>query len=114
MRIFKPIKSRFKIVKDNFKNSKKVSKRQSWLLGFVTPLAIFGITLFGPSLSAIAKEVPATAPAPAPEPADLNTERLSGLAAAVCSGAVATGNFAVGVACGIVVVAGILYVQKKN
>ena len=102
------------------------SKRKSLFLGFATVIGIFGVTLLTPVLSAFAQELPKNTPNPgtAPAPGDLcpspprpkSEELVRGLigaAGTICGLAVQTGSFAVGVACGIVVVVGILKVQGK-
>ena len=116
--------------KENFKKVKQQpkSKRKSLFLGFTTVIGIFGVTLLTPVLSAFAQELPKNTPnpgtAPAPAPGDLcpspprpkSEELVRGLigaAGTICGLAVQTGSFAVGVACGIVVVVGILKVQGK-
>ena len=114
----------FKInLKKKLKESKEKpkSKRKSFIIGFTTAVSIFGLTLFGPALSAVAKDIPKGNPKPTdivPAPAVLPSKEiintgLSGLAAGVCGLAVTTGSFAVGVACGFVVVIGILHMQGK-
>ena len=100
--------------------SKSRSKKRDFMIGFGTILSVFGITLLGPKLTAIAKETsknPGSTPntpnpsptTTAPNPA--TAERLSGAAATVCAAAVTSGNFLVGAICGLIVVGGILYVQ---
>ena len=99
---------------------KPKSKRKSFIIGFTTAVSIFGLTLFGPALSAVAKDIPKGNPKPTdivpaavpPSKKIINTG-LSGLAASVCGLAVTSGSFAVGVACGFVVVVGILHMQGK-
>jgi hypothetical protein len=117
----------FKInFKKKFKeyNKKPASKRKSFIVGFSAVVAIFGVTLFGPAFSAFAKDIPKVNPKPmeiAPVPAppsippssEIINVGLSGLAASVCSLAITSGSFAVGVACGCLVVFGILQVQGK-
>ena len=114
----------FKInLKKKFKQYKEKpkSKRKSFLLGFTTAVVIFGLTLFGPPLSAVAQDIPkenpkfteiAPAPSVPPKKEIINTS-LSGLAASVCGLTVTSGSFAVGVACGFIVVIGILHLQGK-
>jgi MFS family permease len=121
---FKNRVQNFKInFKKKFKESKEKpkSKRKSFILGLTTAVAIFGFTLFGPALSAVAKDLTKgspkptdIAPAPSAPPSNeiLNTG-LSGLAASVCSLAVTSGSFAVGVACGFIVVIGILHLEGR-
>jgi hypothetical protein len=123
---FKNRVQNFKInFKKKFKESKEKpkSKRKSFILGLTTAVAIFGFTFFGPALSAVAKDLPKgnpkptdIAPAPYVPPSKeiINTgPGLSGLAASVCGLAVTSGSFAVGVACGFIVVIGILHMQGK-
>lgn len=105
-------KKKFKEYKE-----KPKSKRKSFIIGFTTVVGIFGLTLFGPALSAVAKDIPKgnpkptdIAPAPSVPPEIINT----GLAASVCGLAVTSGSFAVGVACGFIVVIGILHMQGKK
>jgi hypothetical protein len=100
------------------------SKRKSLLLGFTTVLSIFGVTLLTPVLAAVAKDVPKGSPkpgstnvAPNPQPSTVpSTEIVKGLtgaAGAICALAVSSGSFLVGIACGVVVVVGILKAQGK-
>jgi len=120
-------KNRVRDFKINFKKKlqeykeKPKSKRKSFIIGFTTAVSIFGLTLFGPSLSAVAKDIPKGNPKPTdivPAPAiptnkEIINTGLSGFAASVCGLAVTSGSFAVGVACGFVVVIGILHMQRK-
>ena len=121
------LKNRVQDFKINFKKKfkeykeKPKSKRKSFIIGFTTAVGIFGLTLFGPALSAVAKDIPKgnpkptdIAPAPCVPPSKqiINTN-LSGLAASVCGLAVTSGAFAVGVACGFIIVIGILHMQGK-
>lgn len=116
----------FKInFKKNFKESKEKpkSKRKSFIVGFTTAVAIFGVTLFGPALSAVAKDLPKGTPkptdiAPAPVPAvppsnEIVNAGLSGVAGSICALAITSGSFALGIACGCIVAFGILYMQGK-
>jgi hypothetical protein len=100
------------------------SKRKSFLLGFTTVFGIFGVTLLSPVLAAVAKDLPKSSPkpgstdlCPSPQPAALpSTEIIKGLTGAavtVCGLAVSSGSFVIGIACGVVVVIGILKVQGK-
>jgi hypothetical protein len=122
------LKNRVQDFKINFKKKfkeykeKPKSKRKSFIIGFTTAVGIFGLTLFGPALSAVAKDIPKGNPKPtdiAPAPSVLPPSKeiintgLSGLAASVCGLAVTSGSFAVGVACGFIVVIGILHMQGK-
>ncbi|MDX5585572.1 MAG: hypothetical protein QNK20_11795 [Aureibaculum sp.] len=122
-------KNRVQDFKINFKNKfkeskeKPKSKRKSFIIGFTTVVGIFSLTLFGPALSAVAKDIPKGNPkptdiVPAPVPTlppskELINTGLSGVAASVCGLAITSGSFAVGVACGFIVVIGILQVQGK-
>ena len=117
------LKNRVQDFKINFKKKfkeykeKPKSKRKSFIIGFTTAVGIFSLTLFGPALSAVAKDIPKPtdiAPAPVVPPSKeiINTS-LFGLAASVCGLAVTSGSFAVGVACGFIVVIGILHMQGK-
>ena len=98
------------------------SKRRSAALGFSVVMSIFGLAVLGPKMAAIAKDVPGggkapspseLAPSPAPPASDKLVEGISGAAAAICGLAVTSGSFMVGIACGVVVVYGILKVQGK-
>jgi hypothetical protein len=125
---FKNRVQNFKInFKKKFKESKEKpkSKRKSFILGLTTAVAIFGFTFFGPALSAVAKDLPKGNPKPTdiapatsvpPSKEIINTgisTGISGLAASVCGLAVTSGSFAVGVACGFILVIGILHTQGK-
>lgn len=97
------------------------SKRKSLLLGFTTVLGIFGVTLLTPVLAAVAKDLPKGSPQPgsnnsvAPRRTTTSSSDiingLTGAAAAVCGLAVSSGSFMIGIACGVVVVVGILKAQ---
>lgn len=123
---FKNRVQNFKInFKKKFKESKEKpkSKRKSFILGVTTAVAIFGFTLFGPALLAVAKDLPKGNPKPidiAPAPAkclppsnEIVSNSLSGIAGSVCALAITSGSFALGIACGCLVAAGILYMQGK-
>lgn len=122
---FKNRVQNFKInFKKKFKEAKEKpkSKRKSFILGVTTVAAIFGVTLFGPALSAVAKDLPKGNPTPTdivPSPRSVPPTRelintgLSGLASSVCALAITSGSFAAGVLCGCIVVAGILHMQGK-
>lgn len=113
--------------KENFEEAKSQprSKRKSLFLGFTTVLGIFGVTLLTPVLSAVAKDIPKKPPTPgeicpsppANHPALVPSKEIvkgvSGVTASVCALAVTSGSFVVGVACGVVVVFGILKAQGK-
>ena len=121
------LKNRVQDFKINFKKKfkeykeKPKSKRKSFIIGFTAAVGIFGLTLFGPALSAVAKDIPKgnpkpidIAPAPSVPPSkEIINMGLSGLAASVCSLAITSGSFAIGVACGFIVVIGILHMQGK-
>ena len=114
----------FKInFKKKFKESKEKpkSKRKSFILGVTTSVAIFGFTLFGPALLAVAKDIPKGNPKPTdiapassvPPSKEIINTGLSGVAASVCALAITSGSFAVGIACGCIIVIGILHMQGK-
>lgn len=108
-------KKKFKEYKEEYKE-KPNSKRKSFIIGFTTAVSIVGLTLFGPALSAVAKDIPKGNPKPtdiAPAPAIPTSKGLSGLAASVCGLAITSGSFAVGAACGFIVVIAILHAQGK-
>jgi hypothetical protein len=124
MNYFKNRTQNFKInFKKKFKEAKEKprSKRKSFILGVTTAVAIFGFTLFGPALSAVASDMPKgspkptdIAPAPSPTPStEIVNAGLSGVAGSVCALAVTSGSFAIGIACGCLVVIGILQMQGK-
>jgi len=112
------LKKKFKEYKE-----KPKSKRKSFIIGFTTVVGIFSLTLFGPALSAVAKDIPKGNPkptdiTPAPAPVippskEIINTGLSGAAGTVCALAITSGSFAVGVACGFIVVIGILHMQGK-
>jgi hypothetical protein len=116
----------FKInFKKKFKEYKEKpkSKRKSFIIGFTTSVGIFGFILFGSALSAVAKDIPkgnpkpsdiAPAPFAPPNKEIINTGTgLSGVAGSVCALAVTSGSFAIGIACGCIVVIAILHMQGK-
>jgi hypothetical protein len=123
------LKTRVQDFKINFKKKfkeykeKPKSKRKSFILGFTTAVAIFGLTLFGLALPAVAQDIPKGNPKPTdivsapyvpPSKKIINTGTgLSGLAGSVCGLAVTSGSFAFGVACGFLIVIGILHMQGK-
>lgn len=121
------LKNRSHKFKEKFEEAKSQprSKRKSLLLGFTTVLGIFGVTLLTPVLSAVAKDIPKNTPKPGEvypsgpanqpviAPSQQIVKALSGIAGSVCALAVTSGSFVVGVACGIVVVYGILKAQGK-
>lgn len=126
------LKKRFQDFKINFKKKVKEykkppkSKRKSFMIGFGISAGIFGLTLFVPSLSAMAKD---TLPKRTPNPTEIapasnnvpsippNTELinngLSSFAGMVCGLVVTSESFAVGRAFGFIVVIGILQIQGK-
>jgi hypothetical protein len=125
---FKNRVQNFKInFKKKFKESKEKpkSKRKSFILGVTTALAIFGFTLFGPALLAVANDLPKGNPkptdiAPVPPvppstsvPPSKEIINAAGVASSVCALAITSGSFAVGIACGCIVVIGILHMQGK-
>ena len=83
------------------------------------------MTLLTPVLSAVAKDIPKNTPKPgevcpsppanqAPtKPSKEIVKGVSGVAASLCALAVTSGSFVVGVACGVVLVFGILKAQGK-
>lgn len=123
------LKNRVQAFKINFKKQfkeakeKPKSKRKSFIIGFTTAVGIFGLTLFGPALLAVAKDVPKgnlkptdIAPVPpssGPPSNQIINAGVSGLAASVCSIAVTSGSFVVGLACGCLIVIGILHLERK-
>ena len=118
---FKNRVQNFKInFKKKFKESKEKpkSKRKSFILGVTTAVAIFGFTLFGPALLAVAKDLPKgnlkpTDIAPAPSVPPSNEIINAGVASSVCALAITSGSFAMGIVCGCIVVIGILHMQGK-
>jgi hypothetical protein len=121
---FKNRVQNFKInFKKKFKESKEKpkSKRKSFILGVTTAVAIFGFTLFGPALSAVANDIPKGNPKPtdtalapsAPPSNEIVDASLARVAGSVFALAVTSGAFAVGIACGCLVVIGILHMQGK-
>ena len=121
------LKNRFQKFKKNFDEAKNQprSKRKSLFLGFTTIISIFGVTLFAPTLMAMAKDIPKNSPKPggvspsppASQPVTLPskelTKGLAGVASTICALAVSSGSFIIGAACGLVVVYGILKTQGK-
>ena len=102
----------FKInFKKKFKEYKKKpkSKRKSFIVGFTAAVGIFGLTKGNPKPTDLA-------PAPVqsiPPSSEIINASLSGSAASLCSLAITSGSFAIGVACGCLVVVGILHMQGK-
>jgi hypothetical protein len=112
--------------------TQSMSKRKLALVGILAVVSIFGLTLFWPSLSAYAQNVPLdgppkpTAPAspttpkpgsgmapPGPPIFDINQKKelqksIGGAAAVVCYQAALTGNIPVSVACLVIVGVGIV------
>jgi len=113
--------------KINFKTKRKVykekpkSRRKSFVIVFAAAVNIFGLTLCGPALATVAKEIskgnskfPAIASAPnIPASKEVINTSLSGFAVSVFGLAVTSSLFAVGLACGFIVVIGILHRQGK-
>ena len=117
--------------KSNFNEAKALpkSKRKSFMIGFTTAVGIFGLTVFGRALPAIAQDVLpngginastpnshfATAPTPPPGSEIISTgvAGIAASAASVSALAVTSGSFAIGVAFGCAVVVVILFVQGK-
>lgn len=121
---FKNRVQNFKInFKKKFKESKEKpkSKRKSFILGVTTSVAIFGFTLFGPALLAVAKDLPQGNPKPTdlvPVPSGTPSNKiisygLSAKAASVCALALTSASFAAGVVCGCLVVVGMLHLEAK-
>ena len=121
-RPMKKIVSRLDMFKINFKKKfkeykeKPKSKRKSFIIGFTTAVGIFGLILFGPALSAVAKDIPKGNPKSTdialyvpPSKEIINT----GVSGSVIALAVTSGSFAIGIACGFIVVIAILHVQGK-
>lgn len=115
-------KTKVKNSLENIKEKENLpkSKLKSALLGMSTVFTIFGVTMFGPKLAAIAKDVPKSAPESSitpsngkPKASEEVIKALSGAAATVCGLAVTSGSFVIGAACGVIVVIGILKVQGK-
>ena len=102
---------------------KPKSKRKSFIIGFTTAVSIFGLTLLGPALSAVAKDIPKVipkptdiAPAPSVSPPPPPSKEIINAGISVGSVyalAITTGSFAIGVVCGCIVVIGILQIQGK-
>ena len=120
----KKIVSRLDMFKINFKKKfkeykeKPKSKRKSFIIGFTTAVGIFGLILFGPALSAVAKDIPKKNPKPtdiAPAPSVQPSKEIinTGVSGSVIALAVTSGSFAIGIACGFIVVIAILHVQGK-
>ena len=132
-KIVESLKNRVQDFTINFKKKfkeykeKPKSKRKSFIIGFTTAVGIFGLTLFGPRLLAVAQDIPKDIPIPkanpkftdiAPPPSiplkkEIINTGLSGLAGSVWGLAITSGSFAIGVACGFIVVIGILHMQGK-
>ena len=99
--------------------TKPRSRKRDFMIGFGTMISLFGITIFGPKLAAVAKETPKSpggtpntpSPASTPPVDPATAQKLSGAAASICAAAISSGNFLVGAICGLIVVGGILYVQ---
>jgi hypothetical protein len=98
------------------------SKRKSFLLGFTTVSAIFGITLFAPLLPVIAKDLPNKTPKPGQVTPALSDKSFlseeifkgtTGLVGAICGIAFASGSYVLGAICGVLVAGGILKATKK-
>ena len=96
------------------------SKRKRAAIGMITVLSIFGISVLGSTLPAVAKNtVPTNSPGTCVQPSnakptsDTLIEGISGAAGVVCGLAVTSGSFVVGGVCGLIVVIGILKAQGK-
>lgn len=111
------------IFKTKFKEYRK-SQRRSFILGFTIVVGIFGLTLFGPALSAVAKELPKNNQRPTDIPTAPNSTLIPsilypcrpGLGNPFCEIVIASFPFAVGTACGCLVILLILHfkMQKKQ
>lgn len=130
-KINRKIKEKFKKIKNKYNNwtdkinqlkkdikDKKVEinlgpnqrRLGSLILGLGIVGAVFGLSV----VPVFAKEAaPKPAPGPAPSLDNENSAKVldvaSGVAAAVCAGAIHTGFFGLGVICGLVVVGGMIY-----
>lgn len=125
------MRQRLKNIKNRLKNYIKEaqeikdlpkSKVKRAAIGMITILSLFGISLLGSTLPAIAKDkMPTTTPttpnsvqAPSAKPSSESIiQGLEGAAGVVCALAVSSGSFVVGGVCGLIVVIGILKVQGK-
>jgi hypothetical protein len=104
---------------------KPKSKRKHFFIGFSTVVGIFCLTLFGPALSTVAKDIPKVSPKPTdiippssvtpplPPGSEIITNTLTGLAGTVCRLSITSGSFAVGADYGFIIVIGSSYVQGK-
>ena len=130
-KIVNRLKNRAQNCKINFKKKfkeykeKPKPKRKSFILGFTLVLATFGVTLFGPALSAIAQDIPKGAPnatemvpPPVANTAVVVRDTIpqkefinTGIPGVLF--AINTGMFAVGVACGCVIIVGILHIENS-
>lgn len=117
----------------NFQETKdsRKSRRKALFLGFTSSLAISGITLLTPVLSAAAKYLPNntnTSGQPRPpgpsnvcptpnSPPTVSSKNIisgaAGAAATVCALAVSSGFFMLGAACDIIVAFGIIKAQNR-
>ena len=125
------MRQRLKNIKSKLKNYIKEaqetkdlpkSKLKRATIGMITVLSIFGISLLGSTLPAVAKDkVPTNTPKPgtcvqsssAQPTSDSIVQGLEGAAGVVCALAISSGSFIVGGVCGLIVVIGILKVQGK-
>ena len=96
------------------------SKRKRAAIGMIAVLSIFGISLLGSTLPAVAKDtVPANPPGTCVQPSngkptsDTLIEGISGAAGVICGLAVTSSSFIIGGVCGLIVVIGILKAQGK-
>ena len=120
------MRQRLKNIKNKLKNYIKEaqetkdlpkSKVKRATIGMITVLSIFGISLLGSTLPAIAKDkMPTNTPKPdtcVQPTSDSIVQGLEGAAGVVCALAISSGSFIVGGVCGLIVVIGILKVQGK-
>ena len=120
----KTIKTKLKIYIKEAQETKDLpkSKIKRATIGMLTVISIFGISLLGSKLPAIAEDkMPTNTPkpdtciqAPSAQPtSDSIVQGLEGAAGVICALAISSGSFIVGGVCGLVVVLGILKVQGK-
>ena len=122
------MRQRLKNIKNKLKNYIKEAQETKELpkskvkraaIGMMTVFSIFGISLLGSTLPAVAKDqMPTNTPKPdtaiQPRPtSDSIIQGLEGAAGTVCVLAISSGSFIVGGLCGLIVVIGILKVQGK-
>jgi hypothetical protein len=123
-------------LKDSKENHK--SKRKTFMISFGTVLGIFSLTLFGPTLVAVAKDIPKVIPKVNPNPPDIASvpppsttvcpappapvlkqtkelleASLSASAMAVCGSAAKTGSRVAGGFCFVLIII-IMIVKQGN